>query len=84
MVEQRQQGGRVSAFYQTQRDEIVAASLHLPDGDAFLIDAHDHTPFPSLAAYTGSPCRIRAHARGRGRGQAHSIGIGIGIATLSN
>ncbi|EFL19933.1 hypothetical protein [Streptomyces sp. C] len=54
-------------------DEIVEASLHLPDGDAFLIDAHDHTPFPSLAAYTGSPCRIRAHARGRDK--AHSIGI---------
>ncbi|MFJ3842199.1 hypothetical protein ACIPY6_42850 [Streptomyces sp. NPDC090054] len=54
-------------------DEIVEASLHLPEGDAFLIDAHDHTPFPSLSAYTGTPCRIRAHARGRDN--AHDLGI---------
>lgn len=53
-------------------DEIVEASLRLPAGDAFLIDAHDHTPFPSLASYTGTPCRIRVHARGRD--QAHDIG----------
>ncbi|MFD8148789.1 hypothetical protein [Streptomyces sp. NPDC059708] len=46
-------------------DEVVEASLELPDGDAYVIDAHDNTPFPSLAAYTGQPTRIRVHARGR-------------------
>ncbi|MFJ8010958.1 hypothetical protein [Streptomyces sp. NPDC096339] len=46
-------------------DEVVEASLELPDGDAYIFDAHDATPFPSLAAYTGRPTRIRVHARGR-------------------
>ncbi|MFE2163899.1 hypothetical protein ACFXB3_02260 [Streptomyces sp. NPDC059447] len=46
-------------------DEIVEASLEIPDGDAYVMDAHDETPFPSLSAYTGRPARIRVHARGR-------------------
>ncbi|MFE1416925.1 hypothetical protein ACFW6F_39945 [Streptomyces sp. NPDC058746] len=46
-------------------DEVVEASLELPDGDAYVMDAHDETPFPSLSAYTGRPARIRVHARGR-------------------
>ncbi|MGT2525840.1 hypothetical protein ACU4GG_00430 [Streptomyces nojiriensis] len=46
-------------------DEVVEASLEIPDGDAYVIDAHDQTPLPSLSAYTGRPTRIRVHAGGR-------------------
>ncbi|MFD8146752.1 hypothetical protein [Streptomyces sp. NPDC059708] len=39
--------------------------MYLPDGDAFILDGHGTTLFPSQSAYTGSAARIRVHARGR-------------------